>query len=209
MAMMAMSDPIRLLLVDDHPVVRDGLRGQLRTQSAFDVVAEAGSADEALAVLHRRDIDVVITDLRMPGIDGLELIAQIRQRFPGLEILVLTTYDTDADVHAALAAGARSYLLKDTERSRLYEAITATARGRTVLSPSVRATAAEPAAKALSVREREVLALVAAGRTNARIGMELFVGEATVKTHLHHIYAKLGAADRAAAVAIGYQRGLL
>lgn len=207
---MAPTDPIRLLLVDDHPVVRDGLRGQLQTQSTFAVVAEAGSADEALALLRRHDVDVVITDLRMPGIDGVELIARIRARYPDLEILVLTTYDTDADVHAALTAGARSYLLKDTERARLYEAITATAQGRSVLSPTVQTRAsAGPAPKTLSVREREVLALVAAGRTNAQIGAELFVGEATVKTHLHHIYAKFDASDRAAAVAIGYRRGLL
>lgn len=204
------SEPIRLLLVDDHPVVRDGLRGQLQTQAAFAVVAEAGSADEALALLHRHTIDVILTDLRMPGIDGLDLIARIRSTYPDIEILVLTTYDSEADVHAALAAGARSYLLKDTERARLYEAISATAQGRTVLSPSVRTRAAStPPAKVLSLREREVLALVSAGRTNAQIGAELFVGEATVKTHLHHIFAKLGASDRAAAVAIGYRRGVL
>lgn len=207
-----MTEQIRLLLVDDHPVVRDGLRGQLEARPGFVVVGEAGSADEALAVLHRRGVDVVLTDLRMPGTDGLRLVAAIRAAHPGVEILVLTTYDSDADIDAALAAGARSYLLKDTERERLYEAIIATARGRRVLSPAVLARTAGEAGRRrdrLSDREREVLTLVAAGRTNAQIAAELHVGEATIKTHLHHVFSKLGAADRAAAVAIGYRRGLL
>ncbi|MGC0273171.1 response regulator [Pseudactinotalea sp. Z1739] len=207
-----MTGPIRLLLVDDHPVVRDGLRGQLQTQPDFAVVAEAGTAAEALAVLGRLTVDVVITDLRMPGIDGLELISTISHDHPTIEVMVLTTYDARPDIDAALAAGARSYLLKDTERARLYEAVRSTAGGRPVLSPSVharRAAAPEPAPSPLSAREREVLQRVAAGRTNHQIAAELFLGESTVKTHLQHIYTKLGASDRAAAVAIAYQRGLL
>ncbi|MGC0249793.1 response regulator [Pseudactinotalea sp. Z1748] len=207
-----MTEPIRLLLVDDHPVVRDGLRGQLQTQPDFAVVAEAGTAAEALAVLGRLTVDVVITDLRMPGIDGLELISTISHAHPTIAVMVLTTYDARPDIDAALSAGARSYLLKDTERARLYEAVRSTAGGRPVLSPSVharRAATPEPAPSPLSAREREVLQLVAAGRTNHQIAAALFLGESTVKTHLQHIYTKLGASDRAAAVAIAYQRGLL
>lgn len=214
-----MSDRIQLLLVDDHPIVRDGLRGQLQTQPDFAVVAEAGSADEALAVLNRLAVEVVITDLRMPGIDGIELIRAIRSAHQDVELLVLTTFDSREDVTTALAAGARSYLVKDTERARLFEAVRATARGRRTLSPSVQrqvhAGAQDSAAvnanaePALSEREHQVLALVARGRTNAQIGSSLFIGEATVKTHLQHIYAKLGATDRAAAVALAYRRQLL
>lgn len=214
-----MSDRIRLLLVDDHPIVRDGLRGQLQTQPDFAVVAEAGSADEALAVLNRLTVEVVITDLRMPGIDGIELIRAIRSAHQDVELLVLTTFDSREDVTAALAAGARSYVVKDTERARLFEAVRATARGRPALSPSVQrqvhtdardtATVGASAEPALSEREHQVLTLVARGRTNAQIGAALFIGEATVKTHLQHIYAKLGASDRAAAVALAYHRQLL
>ncbi|WP_147917769.1 response regulator [Ruania zhangjianzhongii] len=207
-----MTDPIRVLLVDDHPVVRDGLHGQLQTAPDIVVAAEAGSAAEALALLHRHQVEVVVTDLRMPGIDGIELIAQIRSTYPEVEVLVLTTYESRQDVRGALAAGARSYLLKDTERARLFDAVRATARGRRTLSPSVqRQLDAEERSvdPVLSEREREVLALVAAGRTNAQVGAALFVGAATVKTHLQHIFAKLGASDRAAAVAIAYRRGLL
>lgn len=207
-----MTDPIRLLLVDDHPVVRDGLRGQLQTQTDFDVVAEAASADEALAVLARRHVDVVITDLRMPGIDGLDLIAAISGQHPDVEVLVLTTYDSRDDITAALAAGARSYLVKDAERTRLFDGVRATAHGRRTLSPSVqRRLDADPGTSEplLSTREHEVLALVAEGHTNAQIGAALFVGEATVKTHLQHICAKLGVCDRAAAVASAYRRDML
>ena len=207
-----MADPIRVLLVDDHPVVRDGLHGQLQAAPDITVTAEAGSAAEALALLSRHQVDVVVTDLRMPGIDGIELIAQIRNEHPQVEVLVLTTYESQQDVRGALAAGARSYLLKDSERVRLFQAIRDTARGRRSLSPAVqRQLDAEvrTVVPVLSARELEVLTLVAAGRTNTQIGAALFVGAATVKTHLQHIFAKLGASDRAAAVAIAYRRGWL
>lgn len=207
-----MTEPIRVLLVDDHPVVRDGLHGQLQTAPDIVVVAEAGSAAEALTLLHHHQVEVVVTDLRMPGIDGIELIAQVRSEYPQVEVLVLTTYESAQDVRGALSAGARSYLLKDIERTRLFQAVRDTARGRRTLSPSVQRqldAEAHSTNRRLSDRELEVLTLVAAGRTNAQIGRELFVGAATVKTHLQHIFAKLGASDRAAAVAIAYRRGLL
>lgn len=202
--------PIRLLIVDDHPVVRDGLRGQLDSEPDLHVVAEAASAEEALAVLRAHAVDVVVTDLRMPGSGGVGLIRTIRAERPEIEILVLSTYDTDDDVRPALAAGARSYLLKDAARETLAAAIRATKRHAAVLAPSVsRLVATAVPAPLLSEREREVLRLVAVGRTNRQIGAALFIGEATVKTHLQHVFAKLGAADRAAAVAAGYRLGLL
>lgn len=205
--------PIRIILVDDHPIVRDGLRGQLESQPDLRVVGEAASADEALAVVNRVDVDVVITDLRMPERGGVELIRQLGSRHPDLPVLVLTTFDTDAEITDALTAGAKGYLLKDAHREVIHNAVRDVARGRTVLSPAVAqrladATAPEPTS-ALSPRELEVLALVADGMTNRQVGSALYVGESTVKTHLQHILRKLDVPDRAAAVAAAYERHLL
>ncbi len=205
-----MPEPVRVLVVDDHPVVRDGLRGQLDSQDDLLVVGEAAGAEEALAVLSVRTVDVVLTDLRMPGIGGVELIRAIHARHPGTEVLVLTTYDTEEEVRAAMAAGARGYLLKDTHRETLFAAVRATRDGRATLSPTVRGRlSTPPAAALLSDREVEVLRLVAAGRTNRQIAAALFIGEATVKTHVQHILSRLRVSDRAAAVAAGFRTGLL
>lgn len=202
--------PIRVLVVNDHPVVRDGLAGQLSSQPDLAVAGQAGSTEEALAVLRHEAVNVVLTDLRMPGAGGIALIAEIGRRHPGVQVVVLTTYDTAAEVSGALAAGARGYLLKDAGRAAIADAVRAAHRGRSVLAPGVRRPATDPEpAGPLSVRELDVLRLVAAGRTNAQIGAELHIGESTVKTHLQHIFEKLDATDRAAAVAIGYRRGLL
>lgn len=211
------SGPLRIVVVDDHPVVRDGLRGQLESQPDFDVVGEAADAAEALVVVAASRPDVVLTDLRMPGAGGAELIKRLRREDPGLPILVFTTYDDDTDVLPALTAGATGYLLKDVPRQELFRAVRAAAKGESVLAPSVAARVLArmrnptPAtgSGALSPREREVLSMVAAGHTNREIAAALFIGEATVKTHLLHLYSKLGVADRAAAVAVAYQRGLL
>ena len=204
---------ISVLIVDDHPVVRDGLRGMFAGTGEFEVVGEAADGTEALTLADRLRPDVVLMDLRMPGMDGVRAINALRERGLPSRVLVLTTYDTESDVLPAIEAGATGYLLKDAPREELFRAVRAAARGEAVLSPSVatrligqmRAPAQEP----LSQRELEVLGLIAGGRTNREAAAHLFISEATVKTHLLHVYAKLGVKDRAAAVAVAFERGLL
>ncbi|MGW4836168.1 response regulator [Streptomyces globisporus] len=208
---------VTLVVVDDHPVVRDGLRGMFTAAPGFEVLGEAADGVDALAVVGELDPDVVLMDLRMPGGGGVAAIAELTRRGARAKVLVLTTYDTDSDTLPAIEAGATGYLLKDAPREELFAAVRAAADGRSVLSPAVasrlmtrvRTPAADPAESALSAREREVLVLVARGTTNREIAAELFISEATVKTHLTHVFAKLGAKDRAAAVAVGYDRGIL
>ncbi|MEV7247056.1 response regulator [Streptomyces cyaneofuscatus] len=207
---------ITVVLVDDHPVVRDGLRGMFTAEPGFDVLGEAADGVDALAVVERNDPDVVLMDLRMPGGGGVAAIAELTRRGARSQVLVLTTYDTDSDTLPAIEAGATGYLLKDAPREELFAAVRAAADGRSVLSPAVASrlmtrvrTPTAPADATLSAREREVLVLVAKGTTNREIAAELFISEATVKTHLTHIFAKLGTKDRAAAVAVGYDRGIL
>ncbi|MFB7372067.1 response regulator [Streptomyces sp. NPDC056222] len=213
---------ITLLIVDDHPVVRDGLRGMFTAadpgaaEPGFHVLGEASGGVEAVELALRLDPDVVLMDLRMPGGNGVDAIVELTRRGARSQILVLTTYDTDTDTLPAIEAGATGYLLKDAPREELFAAVRAAAEGRTVLSPAVASrlvsrvrTPAAPVEESLSAREREVLELVAKGTSNRAIAVELFISEATVKTHLTHIYAKLGVKDRAAAVAVAYDRGIL
>ena len=212
--------PITLLLVDDHPVVRDGLHGMFAASSDFEVLGEASGGEEAVALAERLDPDVVLMDLRMSGGGGVAAIRELTRRGLRCRVLVLTTYDTDTDVIPAIKAGATGYLLKAVLRDELFEAVRAAAENRTVFSPSiasrlfseVRTPAASRSGeqdRQLSARERDVLALVAKGTTNREIARALFISEATVKTHLTHLYAKLGVTDRAAAVAAAYERGIL
>ena len=204
---------IRLLVVDDHPVVRAGMVAVLGEESDFEVVGEAANGAEALGLVPRLRPDVVLMDLRMPVMDGAEATARISAEPDPPQVLVLTTYDTDADIIRAVEAGARGYLLKDAPTSVLADAIRRAARGETVLSPPVAARLADrlraPNRPELTARELEVLGLVARGLSNADIGRELFIGEATVKTHLIRAFAKLGVADRTAAVTAAYTSGLL
>ena len=199
------------IVVDDHPVVRDGLRGMLRGDPGFDVVGEAANGAEAVDLVRALDPDVVLMDLRMPGGDGVTAIGRLRSLGVRARVLVLTTYDTDSDVLPAIEAGATGYLLKDAPRDELFRAVRAAARGEAVLSPSVATRllgqVREPAARAAVGRELEVLWLVARGSTNREAAEQLFLSEATVKTHLLHIYAKLGVNDRAAAVVDGVRTG--
>jgi DNA-binding NarL/FixJ family response regulator len=205
--------PIRLLIVDDHPVVRDGLRGMFAGDADFEVIGEAGDGSEALALAETLRPDVILMDLRMPDVDGATAISQLSERANPARVLVLTTYDADADVVPALKAGATGYLLKDSPRAELFRAVRAADRGDSVLAPSVAARLVTqlrtPAQDALSDRELEVLSLIAQGETNRGTAARLFISEATVKTHLLHIYEKLEVNDRAAAVARAYERGLL
>ena len=204
---------IRVLVVDDHPVVRGGLVGWLDAQPDLAVVGEAGDGQEALARVAETMPDVVLMDLRMPRMDGVAAIERLAATHPGVRVLVLTTYDTDADIVRAVEAGASGYLLKDAPLPQLADAVRAAARGETVLAPPVAARLVSrmraSAPEAPTARELEVLAGVARGLTNAEIGRALFIGEATVKTHLLRVFAKLGADDRTRAVLVAVERGLL
>lgn len=204
--------PIRLLITDDHPVVRDGIRGMFAGDPGFEVVGEASDGARAVELARSLEPDVILMDLRMPGTGGVAAIRELARLGVPSRVLVLTTYATDSDVGPAIEAGATGYLLKDALPGELTRAVRLAARGETVLSPSV-ATRLVGRVRAptvsLSDRELEILRLIAAGSTNREAAARLFVSEATVKTHVLHIYAKLGVNDRAAAVAAGFRRGLL
>jgi DNA-binding NarL/FixJ family response regulator len=204
---------IRLLIVDDHPIVRNGLRGVFSGDPEFEVVGEAADGKEAVALAAVLDVDVVLMDLRLPRMSGVEAIDALRKAGESARVLVLTTYDTDRDVLPAIEAGATGYLLKDAPREELLRAVRAAFRGEPVLSPAVAGrlmgTVRKPATDALSQRELDVLRLVANGATNREVARRLFISEATVKTHLLHLYEKLGVRDRASAVAVAYRRELL
>jgi DNA-binding NarL/FixJ family response regulator len=204
---------IRILLVDDHPVVRHGLRGMLDAEPDLTVVGEASSGTAGVAAARELTPDIVLMDLRMPDGDGVQATGQILEVLPAAKVVVLTTYETDRDILRAIEAGASGYLLKDASPAELADAVRAAARGETVLAPSVASTLVRqvraPAPPALSAREVQVLRLVAQGRTNAEIGKELFISEATVKTHLLRVFNKLDVADRTAAVTTAMSHGLL
>jgi DNA-binding NarL/FixJ family response regulator len=208
-----MMGPIRLLIADDHPVVRDGLKAMLSTQPDLEVVGEATTGTEAVAHARTLRPDVVLMDLQMPDLDGPDAIAALREQQPQVHVLVVTTYGTDADITRAIDAGATGYLLKDAPREQLFGAIRAAARGESVLSPSVATRVLgrmrAPAEEALSPRELDILVAVARGLSNKQIGRRLYVSEATVKTHLLRIFGKLGVDDRTAAVTVALERGII
>jgi DNA-binding NarL/FixJ family response regulator len=203
---------IRLLIADDHPVVRMGLLGMLAGEEDIEVVGEAYDGAEAATLAERLSPDVVLMDLRMPGTDWVEATRAI-SLLGGTAVLVLTTYDGDSDILKEVEAGARGYLLKDTPRGELVSAVRAAAAGATVLGPHIASRfmygSRAPAGSELTPRELEVLRLVAQGKTNTEVGQQLFIGEATVKSHLLHVFAKLGVDDRTAAVTTAIARGIL
>ena len=205
---------IRVLIADDHPVVRQGLAAMLGAEDDLDVVGEAADGPRAEALAAELRPDIVLMDLRMPGGDGVESIGRIVAAGLPCRVIVLTTYETDRDILRAVEAGAAGYLLKDVARADLAGAIRAAAGGETVLAPSVAARLVDrlrtnPRQPRLSERESAVLRLVAEGCTNAEIGRRLFIGESTVKTHLLRAFGKLGVADRTAAVTAAYRAGLI
>lgn len=205
--------PIRVLLADDHSIVREGVRGMLEAEPDIIVVAEASSGTEAVDAVADQEIDVVLMDLRMPRLDGVAATEQIRERQPSAVVVVLTTYETDADILRAVDAGAAGYLLKDVSRADLVDAVRAAAAGETVLTPAVVSRLVKrvrnPRPAQLSRRELDVLSLVAIGNTNAEIGRALFISEATVKSHLLRVFSKLDVSDRTAAVTTAMSLGLL
>ena len=204
---------IRVLIADDHPVVRSGLAGMLQVEPDLEVVGEAGDGEQAVALASALLPDLVLMDLRMPTLDGAAATARITDTLPDVRVLVLTTYETDADILRAVEAGATGYLLKDTPRDQLIAGVRAAARGESALSPSVARRLVQQlrggGGERLTAREIEVLGGVAQGLSNAAIGRELFITEATVKTHLLRAFAKLGVDDRTRAVTVAIERGLL
>lgn len=199
-----------MIIVDDHPVVREGLRAVLSTEPDISVVAECGSGEEAVSAAAELAPDVVLMDLRLPGLDGVAATRLITAA-GGPAVLVLTSYDTDGDIARAIAAGAVGYLLKDAPRRELVAAVHATARGETVLAAPVAAKLVGQirGASSLTERETEVLRRIALGLSNPEIGRELFISEATVKSHVMRIFGKLSVKDRTAAVTVAMSRGLL
>ena len=208
-----MSVVVRVLIADDHPVVRSGIKGMLEPDPGFDVVGEASSGLEAAALALREHPDVVLMDLQMPGLDGASATAQIRAQLPTTQVLVLTTYAADADIVRAIDAGAVGYLLKDAPHEEIARAVRAAARGETTLAPAIAQRLMQrvrsAAGDALSAREIAVLQLAARGLSNSEIAKELFVSTTTAKAHLVHIYAKLGVNDRTAAVTTALERGII
>jgi DNA-binding NarL/FixJ family response regulator len=202
-----------MVVADDHPVVREGLRAVLDSEPDVEVVGEASNGSEALSLVGSLHPDLVLMDLQMPEMDGVAAIRRIRRRYDDVNVLVLTTYDTDSEVTRAVEAGATGYLLKDASRDELMRAIRLAARGESVLSPQVASRVLgrmrAPTEEALSTREVEVLLEVADGLSNKEVGRALHISEATVKTHLLHIFAKLGVEDRTAAVTVALERGII
>jgi DNA-binding NarL/FixJ family response regulator len=202
--------PIRVLIADDHPVVRSGLAGVISQQPELELVAEAQDGQRALERYREHHPDVVLMDLRMPGMDGVSAIRAIRSEFPEARILALTTYEGDVDIHRALEAGARGYLIKDMLLTDVLTAIRAVHRGERVIPLAVAARLAEFTPRTdLTEREVEVLGLVARGLSNRDVAVAIGRTEETAKIHLKNIFAKLGVADRTEAVTLALSRGIL
>lgn len=207
------NERVRIIVVDDHTVMRAGVVALLAAEPAIEIVGEADNGRTALELVDRHAPDVALVDLRMPVLDGVATTTEIVARHPRTRVLILTTFDTDAEIERGVEAGAIGYLLKDATREQLVDAIRAASRGETVLAPRVAeklvARMRQPAQIPLTSRETSVLNAVADGLTNAEIGRRLVIAEATVKTHLLRLFAKLDVNDRTRAVVVALERGLL
>src|SRR5262245_21753183 len=201
---------IRVLVADDHPIVRQGVIANVRPQQDRMVVAEAGDGGEALALIKEHSPDVVLLDLRMPAMDGLDVLAEINNAKLKSKVIIMTTFESEEDVHRAIKAGARGYLLKDSTQDEILDAIRRVSLGETYLPVRIVQKVAEGMRKPeLSPREIEVLQCVAAGKSNKEIGAQLFIAEGTVKTHVKSLLEKLGVVGRTGAIREGVHRGLV
>ncbi len=203
-------DAIRILIAEDHTVVRDGLVAIVKQEQDLDVVAETGDGQQAVELWKKHRPDVTLMDLRMPGLDGVNAIYAIRAADPNARIIVLTTFDGDEDIYRGMRAGARSYLLKDVRREELFQCIREVHAGRTFVPPAIAAKLAERLpGEDLSPRELEVLRLLAEGKPNKLIGADLAITEVTVKSHVQSVFKKLNVLSRTEAIAVANRRGLL
>ena len=201
---------IRILIAEDHTVVRDGLVAIIKQERDLDVVAEAGNGHEAVALWKKQRPDVTLMDLRMPQLDGVNAIYEIRAVDPNARIIVLTTFDGDEDIYRGMRAGAKSYLLKDVRRDELFQCIRDVHAGRTFVPPAIAVKLAERlTGDELSPRELEVLRLLAEGKPNKLIGVAMFISEVTVKSHVQSLFKKLNVLSRTEAIAVANRRGLL
>jgi two-component system NarL family response regulator len=207
---MASQDKIRVLVADDHPVVRQGVMANVKPQDDMTVVAEAGDGVEALALIKEHLPDVVLLDLRMPGMDGLDVLAEVNTSKLPSKVIIMTTFESEEDVHRSIKAGARGYLLKDSSQEEILDAIRRVNLGETYLPARIVQKVAEGMRKPeLSPREIEVLQCVAAGKSNKEIGTQLFIAEGTVKTHVKSLLEKLAVVGRTAAIKEAVHRGLV
>jgi two-component system NarL family response regulator len=207
---MSKAKPIRIVIADDHTVVRDGLAAILGMQGDLQIVAEAGDGEEACAAFERYLPDVLLLDLRMPKLDGFEVVRVIRAKHPRARIVIITTFNGDEDIFRSLKAGAMGYLLKDAPRQQIIEAVRTVSAGQQYIPSTIASKAAEHALKPqVTAREVEVLGRMARGESNKEIGVALFISEGTVKTHVKSVLAKLDATSRTEAVSIATRRGLI
>jgi two-component system NarL family response regulator len=201
---------IRVVVADDHPVVREGIMANVNPQPDMAVIAEARDGNEAVAAIKSESPDIVLLDLRMPGMDGLDVVAQVETLKLQSKVIIMTTFQSDEDVHRAIKAGARGYLLKDSSREEILDAIRRVNLGETYLPARIVQKMAEGLRKpVLSPRELQVLQCVATGASNKEIGVQLFIAEGTVKTHVKAVLEKLGVPGRTAAIREGVRRGLV